>query len=66
MSSTSGSLMNITPLICLSATSMLGLSCSNEKVNVKLCFSIVQLVVPLRSSWSVYQFSGMPYNVCMK
>jgi hypothetical protein len=66
ISSTSGSLINITPVIYLSVASMLGFSCSNEKVIVNLCCSIVQLIVPLRSSWSVYHFAGMPSNVCTK
>jgi hypothetical protein len=47
MSSTFGSLMNITPLICLSVDSMLGFSCSNEKVTVKFYCNTVQFVVPL-------------------
>jgi hypothetical protein len=63
MSSNFGSLMNITPLICLSVESMLGLSCSNEKVTVKFCCNIVQSVVPLHNSSSIYQFVGIPSNV---
>jgi hypothetical protein len=66
MSSTSSSLMNITPLIYLSFASMLGFSCLNEKVTVNFCCSTVQLVVPLRGSWSIYQFVGMLSRVCMK
>jgi hypothetical protein len=66
MSSTSGSLMNITRLICLSDASMLGFSCSNDKVDVKLCYSTFHLVVPLHSSWLVYHFVGIPSNVCTK
>jgi hypothetical protein len=60
MSSTFGSLMNITPMICFSVASMLGFSCSNEKVTVNFYCNIVQLVVPLCSSCSVYQFVGCP------
>jgi hypothetical protein len=66
INSISGSLMNITPLIHLRAVSMLGFSCSNEKVIVKLCCNVLHVVVPLHNSWSVYQFVGMPSKVCMK
>jgi hypothetical protein len=62
----SGYLMNITPLIHLRVASMLGFSCSNEKVTVKLSCNVIHVVVPLRNSWSVYQFTGMPSRVCIK
>jgi len=45
---------------------MLGFSCSNEKVNIKLCCNVVHYVVPLCSSWSTCQFVGIPSNVWMK
>jgi hypothetical protein len=63
---TYGYLMNITPLIHLRVVSMLGFSCSNEKVIEIFCCNIVYVVVPLHNSWSVYQFVGMPSRVCMK
>jgi hypothetical protein len=63
MSSTSGYLMNITPLIHLSVESMLGFSCSNEKVTINFFCNVLKFVVPLHNSWSIYQFVGIPSNV---
>jgi hypothetical protein len=66
INSISSSLMNITHLIHLRAASMLGFSCSNEKVIVNFYCNILHVVVPLHNYWSVYQFTGMPSRVCIK
>jgi hypothetical protein len=49
INSISGSLMNITPLLHLRVVSMLGFSCSNEKVVVNFCCNVLH-VVPLHNS----------------
>jgi hypothetical protein len=43
---------NITPLICLRVASMLGFSCSNEKVAAKLCCNTIHCVNILCECWT--------------